>query len=86
VDILLIPVGGFFTIDASEATGVCDKLSPKIVIPMHFKNDRCIFPIAEVEDFIKGKDNVTILGVSEAEFHKEHLPPRSQIVVLDPAL
>ncbi len=86
VDILLIPVGGFFTIDAAVATGVSDRLSPRIVIPMHVRNDRCSFPIAEVEDFLRGKDNVTKLGVSEAEFHSTQLPGVTQIVVLEPAL
>lgn len=86
VDILLIPVGGFFTIDAAGATGVTDKLSPRIVIPMHVRNDRCSFPIAGVEDFLMGKDNVTKLGVSEVEFHSAKLPGVTQIVVPEPAL
>ncbi|MEE8419177.1 MAG: MBL fold metallo-hydrolase [Dehalococcoidales bacterium] len=86
VDILLIPVGGFFTIDAAVATAVSDRLSPRIVIPMHVRNDRCSFPIAGVDDFLKGKDNVTKLDVSEVEFHSSQLPGVTQIVVPEPAL
>ena len=37
VDILLIPVGGNYTIDAKVATQVCDRLKPKVIIPMHFR-------------------------------------------------
>ena len=86
IDILLIPVGGNYTIDAEVASRVADKLSPRIIIPMHFKNARCNFPITGVDEFLKGKTNVTRLEVSESEFHKEHLPASSQIVVLEPAM
>ena len=87
IDILLIPVGGNYTIDASVATDVCGKLNPRIIIPMHFNNERCKdFPVAGVADFLQGKDNVTNLEVSEAEFKAGALPAASQIVVLKPAL
>ena len=86
VDILLVPVGGFYTIDAEVATQTCNALSPRVVIPMHFKNEKCAFPIAEVDKFLEGKDNVTLLGVSEAEFKQGALPNVAQIVVLKPAL
>ena len=86
IDILLIPVGGFYTIDAEVATQVCDKLKPKVVIPMHFRNDKCRFPIAGVEEFLKGKKNVSQLDASEAEFKPGELPATTKIVVLKPAL
>src|SRR4030042_891485 len=34
VDLLLIPVGGFYTIDAMVATQICNELKPKVAIPM----------------------------------------------------
>ena len=87
VDILFIPVGGFYTINASQAGQVCDQLKPKVVIPMHFKTSRCSFPIAGVEDFLKGKRNVREMDSSIVEFHKlEELPMSTEIVVLKPAL
>jgi L-ascorbate metabolism protein UlaG (beta-lactamase superfamily) len=86
VDILFIPVGGFYTIDASVASQVCDKLKPKVVIPMHFKTPRCAYPIAGVEDFLKGKKNVRKVGDSEVEFERERLPTATEIVLLQPAL
>ena len=86
VDILLVPVGGNFTIDAGVATEVYGKLAAKIVIPMHYKNARCPnFPVAGVDDFINGKSNVTRLEVSEVEFKAGVLPAAAQIVVLTPA-
>ncbi len=86
VDILLIPVGGFYTIDARVAIELCGRIKPRVVIPMHYKTDKCDYPIAGVERFLQGKDEVTRSGVSEAEFKKAELPPSTQIIVLKPAL
>jgi L-ascorbate metabolism protein UlaG (beta-lactamase superfamily) len=86
VDILFIPVGGFYTIDALAASQVCDQLKPKVVIPMHFKTPGCVYPIAGVEDFLKGKKNVRKVGGSEVDFEVERLPAAPEIVVLQPAL
>jgi len=86
VDILFIPVGGFYTIDASIASQICDQLKPKVVIPMHFKTPKCAYPIASVDDFLKGKRNVRRVGDSEVEFEREKLPAATEIVLLQPAL
>jgi len=86
VDILLIPVGGFYTIDAKVATQLGDRLKPKVIIPMHYKNDRCAFTIAGVEEFLRGKKEVSRLDASQVEFKAGELPATTQIVVLKPAL
>ena len=87
VDILLVPVGGNFTIDAKVATEVCDKLAPKVIIPMHYQNERCSsFPVAGVDEFLQGKTGVSRPDTSEAEFKQGELPAATQIMVLKPAL
>lgn len=86
VDILFIPVGGFYTINAADASRVCDQLKPKVIIPMHFKTPRCTYPIAGVDDFLHGKENVGKMDSSEIEFKLDELPAVSEIVVLKPAL
>ena len=86
VDILLIPVGGFYTIDAKVASQLCDRLKPKVIIPMHFKNDKCAFPIAGVDEFLQGQEGVSRLDASEVEFKRGELPASTQTVVLKPAL
>ena len=86
VDILLIPVGGFFTIDPKEATRVAEQIKPKILIPMHFKTEKCGFSIAPVEDFLKGKTSIKRPRVSETTFDKATLPQQMEIVVLEHAL
>lgn len=86
VDLLFVPVGGFFTIDAKTATKICEDLKPKVVIPMHFKTEKCGFPISPVDEFTKGKGNVKKLGTSEVEVRAETLPAKQEIWVLNPAL
>lgn len=86
VAMLLIPVGGFYTIGASIASQVCNQLKPMVIIPMHFKTDRCHLPIATVEEFLKGKTGVTRPDSSEVEFKRGELPANTRIVILKPAL
>lgn len=52
VDVLLIPVGGTFTLDAEGAAAVREQLSPKITIPMHFKTPAVSMPIDPVDKFL----------------------------------
>jgi len=83
VDVALIPVGGFYTIDASQAAKVTEQVEAKIVIPMHYRNEKCDFPIAGVDDFIQGKPNIIRQGSSTLEVTKGSLPVKQQIVVLE---
>ena len=86
-DILLIPVGGNYTIDAKVATEVCGKLAPKVILPMHYRNDRCSgFPVSGVDEFLRGKKDVSRLDASEVEFKQGELPASTQIIVLKSAL
>ena len=61
VDVLLMPVGGVFTIGPEEAMKVARFLEPSFVIPMHFKtanHDPKVFgDIASLEDFLKQQDS-----------------------------
>jgi L-ascorbate metabolism protein UlaG (beta-lactamase superfamily) len=86
VDILFVPVGGFFTIDAILASHVCDQLKPKVVIPMHFKTPKCGYAIAGVEDFLKGKKDVRKVAGNEVQFERQKLPAATEIVLLQSAL
>jgi L-ascorbate metabolism protein UlaG (beta-lactamase superfamily) len=86
VDVLLIPVGGNFTIDAKAATEVCNQLKPRVVIPMHYKTEKSIPGISGVEEFLSGKANVSRPDSSQAEFRPGELPATSQIIVLKSAL
>ena len=86
VDIVFIPVGGYYTIDAKAATEVCNQLKPKVIIPMHYRTEKGIPNIVGVDGFLSGKQNVSQLDTSQVEFKQGELPTTSQIIVLKPAL
>lgn len=86
MDILLMPVGGFFTIDAAEATQVMTAINPMVTIPMHYKTEKCGFPIAPVENFTGSRKNVRMLNQSEWAVQKATLPKEPEIIVLAHAL
>jgi len=83
VDVALIPVGGNFTIDAIGARAVADQLDADIVIPMHYKTEKCEFPIAGVADFIEGSSDVVREPGSSLELTKETIPHGRRVVVLN---
>ena len=86
VDVLLVPVGGKYTIDAKVAAEVCNQIKPRVTIPMHYKTAKGIPGISGVEEFLSGKANVSRPDSSQAEFKPGELPATGQIIVLKPAL
>lgn len=53
IDILLIPVGGVFTIDPAQAVETAKALKPLAIVPMHYKHPKVGFPLASRDDFVK---------------------------------
>jgi len=53
IDILMIPIGGTYTIDGKEAEKVISQIDPKIIIPMHYKVPGLNIEIAGEEEFAK---------------------------------
>lgn len=53
IDILFIPVGGKYTLDAKKAVEVISQIEPRMVIPMHYKVDGLNLDIDSIEPFIK---------------------------------
>jgi L-ascorbate metabolism protein UlaG (beta-lactamase superfamily) len=82
VDVLLIPVGGVYTIDAAGAAGVVTALKPRIVIPMHYKTPKLIVPLAPVDKFLAGRKNVVRVNGSRLELGA--LPAEQTTYVLEP--
>ncbi len=57
-DYLLIPVGGYYTIDASTAVKICEAARPKQIIPMHYRTAVSGYPeLATVNEFVKLAEN-----------------------------
>ena len=85
VDVLLCPTGGLPTIDLDEAMTLWDKMKPGVVIPMHFRGPKLLFPKCGVEDLLKRKPNAIQTGKSELELTAGKVPA-GQILILEPAL
>ena len=60
VDVVLVPVGGVWTLDALKATQVVDQIRPRLMaIPMHYRTDLLtIKELATVDGFLAGRSNV----------------------------
>lgn len=86
VDVLLVPVGGLYTLDARGAHDVAARLRARVTIPMHFKTSQLGFAIAPVDEFLADQPRVTRLGAAEVEFDSERLPEEPEIWLLDHAL
>ena len=85
LDLLLVPVGGFYTIDAKEAAELVLELKTKTVIPMHYREERNAYGydvIGTVSAFTELMDSVTTVEGSEICMENR---PDAQVVVLSPA-
>ena len=88
VDVLCIPVGGTFTVDAATAWQNVDLLKPTVVIPMHFKTARTSLPLGPVEKFTDGAGDTPVEWVAGScvEVTAEMLAEGGRrVIVLEPA-
>jgi L-ascorbate metabolism protein UlaG (beta-lactamase superfamily) len=84
-DVLLAPIGGApATLDLDEVVDLWEKLKPSVVIPMHFKSDKCPFPKYELADLEKLRPAARKTGASALRLSKEDLSHLLEIVVLEP--
>jgi L-ascorbate metabolism protein UlaG (beta-lactamase superfamily) len=86
VDVLLLPVGGTFTVDATAAHEVADQLAARVVIPMHYRTAKLEFDIDGIEAFTQGGKNVKQIGRAEVEVAADKLPQTQEVWVLEHAL
>ncbi len=83
LDALMIPVGGFYTIDAKGAADLVQILHPRIVIPMHYRSDNFGFTeLGTVDAFTKMAGDAKALKESSIETEKEY---PAQVIILSPA-
>ena len=69
-DVMMIPVGGTYTVDAAGAKAIIERAKPRCVIPMHVKTAHCPYPIAKVDTFLavmgaQGAEPVSELDITE---------------------
>ena len=88
VHVLLIPVGGNYTIDAEQAKEYVDRIMPAIVIPMHYKTKGLNIDVDKVDDFLDKfeSDEVEELEDSEIELFRDDITEDStKIIVMERA-
>ena len=85
VDILMIPVGGVFTISAKEALKIMSQIEPKIIIPMHYALPKLKIKLDSVDKFLKSLGIKKLEPQNKLSLKKENLSPEeARIVVLKP--
>ncbi len=53
VDVMLVPIGGTYTITTPEAAALIRTARPRVAIAMHFKTELCDFPITDEKEFVR---------------------------------
>lgn len=71
IDVLLIPVGGHFTIDSLTAKKIADMIDPILTFPMHYKTDVLDFPISPKKEYLKLVNNHQHIDNNEIALTKE---------------
>ena len=84
-DVLLIPIGGTYTLDIAQAKQVADQLSPRVIVPMHYRRGEMGFEVLQtVEEFAAqyNAQDVHYLNDGTVELTEEFLK-RGGVVVLE---
>ncbi len=88
VDVLLVPVGGFYTIDARQAYEVIKQIEPSIVIPMHYRTEKhadSFKDVAPLADFLKVMEITEFEPVKKLTVKKEDMAEEMKVVVMEAA-
>ena len=80
VDILLLVIGGVYTVGPEGARKIIEQLKPKIVVPMHYW-----YTMNVLERFIRGPYPARQLNTNQFSVSKETLPPSTEIFILNVA-
>lgn len=83
--VLMIPVGGHYTIDAETAWGICRSLQPNLVIPMHFKTLKVAMALESVDRFLALQPRARKIPQTTLEIDRDTLPEPVTTVVLTPS-
>ena len=87
VDILMVPVGGLYTIDSDEAVQLVKKIEPAIIIPMHYNHSRLnqknFSQLTGVSEFTKKFGIENLAPIPKLVYKKEEIEQEMKVVVLE---
>lgn len=81
-DILLVPIGGTYTLDVKKAIEVINQIEPRIVIPMHYQQAGLTLNLAGVDKFIKEIGIKPVMTEDKYKVNKKDLPAEDMDVVV----
>jgi L-ascorbate metabolism protein UlaG (beta-lactamase superfamily) len=84
-DVLLVPVGGNCTINATQAAAVVAQVEPKLVVPMHYATEetRGHFALDEIERFCKELGATEVTPRARLSISPSSLPSEPTVVLLE---
>jgi len=82
VDVLMVPVGGNYTIDGKKAVELIKKIEPAIIIPMHYKMEGTTEDIDTEKKFCNEMGSCPKEKISKLNIKKKELEGKSMEVVL----
>ena len=85
IDILMIPIGGVYTISSKEATKIMTQLEPKITIPMHYALPKLKLKLEPLNNFLKKFGIKSLEPLKKLSIRKKDLSPEeAKIIILKP--
>jgi len=85
IDILMIPVGGVYTIGVKEAVRIMSQIEPNIIIPMHYQIPKLKLKLDGVDKFLKTMGIKSISPLPKLSIKKKDiLSEEAKIVILQP--
>lgn len=82
-DILILPVGGEYTINAAQAMEIVEKINPTIVLPMHYRLPDSKLTLAPVEEFLGKAGLDAVKPLPKLVVTDETLPEEREVIVLE---
>jgi len=83
IDVLFLPVGGVSTIGGSVAAEIVRRLTPKVVIPMHYKTAVLTKELEPVDKFLKEVGVKEAVSQAKLSVTRSNLPTSTQVIILD---
>jgi L-ascorbate metabolism protein UlaG (beta-lactamase superfamily) len=84
VDVLMVPVGGGSSLNATQAAEIISLIEPYIVVPMHYKTSSISLKLDKVDKFLKEMGVARVEAVDVLKVSKSSLPEETQVAVLNP--
>lgn len=85
IDVLMIPVGGTFTVGPKEAVELVGQIEPRIVLPMHFKlssSNENFAKLNTLDEFLK-ESATPVEKIEKLSLNREKLPSEMKVVILE---